>query len=100
MKDHNGNLRDSLPNIRKPVKLAAKDSLKAIKENINCSLPPAPKEPKSETCLLVPAETKKIKKFYLDEILTYEMKKVGLSYRPEFLKAHKVSAEIRARMVA
>lgn len=48
----------------------------------------------------MPLETKKIRKFYVDSILDYEIKKTSTSYRKEFLKLHKISSEIRARMVA
>ena len=44
-------------------------------------------------------ETNKIKNHYLNSIMSYELLKIQDNFRSDFLKRHKLTAEIRARMV-
>lgn len=96
--DLNGNIRASqvCPKRAKP---AAREPLNPYKENLH-PLPPfeQPEERPAQT--LIAAETRKIKKHYLDKILEYELVKAPVTFRNEFLKRHNVSPDVRARMVA
>lgn len=44
-------------------------------------------------------ETNKIQKHYMSEMLRYELDKSQENFRDDFLKRHKITPEIRARMV-
>ena len=49
---------------------------------------------------LVAVETNKIKEKNLKKILAHELSKSTGVFRPEFLKQHKLSADVRTRMVS
>jgi hypothetical protein len=44
-------------------------------------------------------ETNLVRRFYLSKIGNYELSKSKSTYRPKFLQGHKITPEIRARMV-
>ena len=44
-------------------------------------------------------ETDKIKKDYLHQLMTNEVAKMGETFRTDFLEKHRISAEVRVRMV-
>lgn len=44
-------------------------------------------------------ETDKIKRDYLHQLMTNEVAKMGESFRTDFLNKHRISAEVRVRMV-
>lgn len=48
---------------------------------------------------LLVVETNKIKTFNLKKILSFELSKSKDNYRSDFLQRHKISADIRTRMV-
>ena len=58
---------------------------------------PAIEDPKKS---LLITETNKIKSTNLKKILAFELSKSRGNYRPDFLQRHKVSADIRTRMVS
>lgn len=94
----NGNIRTSQCYVQKTKILSVPVVNNNQKENINITSKIDEKE-KSKEVTITSCETKKIKKFYLDNILTYELFKSSNNYRSDFLKNHRISAEIRARMV-
>lgn len=97
--DLNGNIRVSQVGAKKGKPLAGKELANAQKENLH----PLPLGGSGEERLalgVIGAETRKIKKHYLDHILNYEVVKSPAAYRSEFLKRHNISPDIRARMVA
>lgn len=49
---------------------------------------------------LLITETNKIKSFNLKKILAHELSKSKGNFRPDFLQKHKISADIRTRMVS
>ena len=96
--ERNGNVRGSLANLPRLKPIRAREQATTHKENLESGRAVTEEESKANLSL-IPAETRKIRKHYLDEILRNELAKVTQSYRPEFLKSHRVSCEIRARMV-
>lgn len=58
---------------------------------------PAIEDPKKNFLII---ETNKIKSTNLKKILAYELSKTRGNFRPDFLQRHKVSADIRTRMVS
>ena len=44
-------------------------------------------------------ETHKIQNIYLDELMTHEINKNSKKFRHKFLNSHRISAEVRVRMV-
>lgn len=44
-------------------------------------------------------ETDKIKRDYLHQLMTNEVAKMGETFRSDFLEKHRISAEVRVRMV-
>ena len=57
---------------------------------------PVVEDPKKN---LLAVETNKIKVFNLKKILSFELSKSKGNYRPDLLQKHKISADIRTRMV-
>lgn len=97
--DFNGNIRASQACPKRSKPIAGREAPNPYKENLH-PLPQLECQEERPVLTLVGAETRKIKKHYLDHILAYELAKAPASYREEFLKRHGVSADIRARMVA
>lgn len=56
-------------------------------------------EPPAPTDDFVLVETDKIKADFLKRMMANELAKTGDAFRGDFLRAHRLSAEIRARMV-
>lgn len=98
MNERNGNVRGSLANLPRLKPIRAREQPSTLKENLESGRAAAEEESRS-LMSLIPAETRKIRRFYLDEILRNELAKAAQNYRPEFLKSHRVNFEIRARMV-
>lgn len=96
--DLNGNIRASQICPKRGKPLAGKEPLNAQKENLH-PLPHTELGEERPAAGLIAAETRKIKKNYLDHILSYELLKSTTTYRSEFLKRHNISPDIRARMV-
>lgn len=59
-------------------------------------LEPLVEDPKKH---LLVVETNKIKTMNLKKILAFELSKTKGNFRPDFLQKHKISADIRTRMV-
>lgn len=82
---------------------------KSTKENLATAHPPKPqgKNPKGLGLLPVSAcleenivvDTNTIKLNFLNEMLSYELSKSPETLRGDFLKRHRITPEIRARMV-
>ena len=96
--DHNGINRGSQAQVKRSKAQHSRERHNNQKEN-NHPLPSLLKKQESSPPGLVLAETRKIRKHYLDEIIGYELGKTQSVYREEFLKRHRVAPDIRARMV-
>lgn len=99
LNERNGNVRGSMASMPRLKPVASREVSRLLKENT------APQKEKGEEevkkpLALIPAETKKIRKYFLDEIIRHELGKTPQAFRQEFLKPHKISSEIRARMVS
>ena len=96
--EHNVNSRAPQVYAKKGKLPATKEPLNSQKEN-RTPVPVLGEREERGTQGLVAVETRKIRKYHLDDILAYELQKTGGSYRGEFLKRHNVLPDIRARMV-
>lgn len=99
LNERNGNVRGSIASMPRLKPVAGREVSRVQKENTAAPREKAEEEVKRPLGL-IPAETKKIRKFFLDEIIRHELGKTPQALRQEFLKPHKISSEIRARMVS
>lgn len=98
LQERNGNTRVGLAGGSKGKPLGGGLPPVTLKENRTSGPRDPAVEPKEDRSL-IPCETRKIRRFYLDEMMEHEFRKTPLAFRCEFLRTHKVTAEIRARMV-
>lgn len=96
--DHNGNIRPLKACANRQKVAATRDPLQNQKENRNPLLLAGGQED-HDSQRLITCETRKIRRFYLDNIMDQELIKAPGPYRSEFLTRHGITPEIRARMV-
>ena len=85
--------REDLLRISPEEKVSGKEHGKRLEQRL--SLEPQPGV--AETFKV--KETQKIRKHYLDELMRNEVSKNGEVFRTDFLGRHRVSSEVRVRMV-